>query len=325
MFRQDEALRHARGRDLRPEPFIELRDLAAARMARGVNQAMRSVMTSTPCLMRSVDDAADLALVAGNGARGKDHAVAGRELHDRMLIFRNTGDAARLSPWLPVASITISSRGSAEKASAGEKRMEHLRDSRIRARRSTTRSIARPTSTTLRPAALAASATARIRATLEAKVVTTRPAARLADDLMQGQGDLGLRGADAIRRILVEIANEREHALIADLGEPLDFGLGTKSRLRIDLPIAGVKHRAERRADRQRAALRDRMRHRHQFDSKGSSSGVSLRYRLHRDLVRRARSAARLEAARRRRRRINGHRTAATGPQRRRCDPHAHG
>ena len=62
--------------DARPHPAVHLLHLGAARMAGDVDQ-MRAVGDDLDALRdQPVDDAADRLLVAGNGARGEDHAVA---------------------------------------------------------------------------------------------------------------------------------------------------------------------------------------------------------------------------------------------------------
>jgi hypothetical protein len=99
--------------------------------------------------------------------------------------------------------------------------------------------MARPTTTTSRPAARAASATARNRATLEANVVTaTLP-------------------FDAYTSSAMVFATS-----------PL-VGRPAYDRRRIDLPVAGVQHRAGRGVDRQRVRFRYRMRDRNEFDIEG--------------------------------------------------------
>ena len=68
-----------------------------------------------------VDDAADLALVAGNGARGKDHRVTLGSFTCGCSSSAMRAMAPRGSPWLPVASNTIFSRGKFANELAGRK------------------------------------------------------------------------------------------------------------------------------------------------------------------------------------------------------------
>ena len=161
------------------------------------------------------------------------------------------------------------------------------RDSRIRARRAMTRSIARPITMTCRPLARPASAAARSRATLEAKVVTmTRPLA-LPTSLGEALGDIGLRRALALAQHVGRIADQREHALFAELAQPRLVGDAADQRRRVDLPVAGMDDEAGRGADRQRAALGDRMGDGDEFDvERPDVDPLALRDHLDRDLGR---------------------------------------
>ena len=79
-------------RDLRPQPVIELRDFAPARMARAMDQRVAVGDHLDALQDQAVDDGVHLPLVAGNGARGENDEIAGRELD---------GDArrARCATW----------------------------------------------------------------------------------------------------------------------------------------------------------------------------------------------------------------------------------
>ncbi len=66
-----------------PHPVIHLRHLAAARMARAMHEMIVVGDHLDAEIAKIVDDAMHLARIAGNGARGEDHAVARVDL-DRM-------------------------------------------------------------------------------------------------------------------------------------------------------------------------------------------------------------------------------------------------
>src|SRR6185312_3964612 len=119
--------------------------------------------------------------------------------------------------------------------------------------------MARPTTTTSRPAALAASATALRRATLEAKVVTaTRPLAALTSLVMVAATSVS-EGERPSRTALVESPTSAS--------TPASFvGRQADDRRRIDLPVAGMQHDAGRGVDRQRMRFRNRMRDRDELD-----------------------------------------------------------
>ena len=85
-FRMDAQMqRLAMGRrgDLGPQPFIEFRDFAPARMARAMDQRVAVGHHVDALQDQPVDDGVHFALVAGNGARGENDEIVGREL-DRM-------------------------------------------------------------------------------------------------------------------------------------------------------------------------------------------------------------------------------------------------
>ena len=84
--RHQRALRHQmrrlamhRNADLRPRPFIHLAQLVAARMAGDMHQRIAVLDDLDALVDQPVLDLEDRLLVAGNGARGKDHRVAGRQ------------------------------------------------------------------------------------------------------------------------------------------------------------------------------------------------------------------------------------------------------
>ena len=66
------------------------------------------------------------------------------------------------------------------------------------------------------PPAAAASATARMRATLEAKVVTATRPVRAGDQLAQRLRDVGLGGRTAVAHRIGGVADQREAAFLAE-------------------------------------------------------------------------------------------------------------
>ena len=167
-----------RDRDARAHPAVKLLHLGAARMAGDVHQmgAVGDHLDALP--HQPVDHLADRLLVARNGARGEDHQVALARASPPGAGPRRCARARRAAR--PGCRCTAPppcrAADSRRPRRCGTPRCR--RDSRISRATCATRSMARPTTTTSRPAAAAASATARMRATLEAKVVTaTRPVA----------------------------------------------------------------------------------------------------------------------------------------------------
>ena len=76
VFGEMDILAMRRDRDLRFDPAVELRHLAAARMARGVDERGAIGNDFDARADEIVDDAPDLPFISGNRSRGKDHLVA---------------------------------------------------------------------------------------------------------------------------------------------------------------------------------------------------------------------------------------------------------
>src|SRR5262249_25567890 len=87
-----------RNQELRAHPANHLLELVDARVARDVNE-MSAVGDDLDTLRyQAVDDPHHRLLVAGNGARGKNYAVAGRERDVGMLVLGNARErGARLA------------------------------------------------------------------------------------------------------------------------------------------------------------------------------------------------------------------------------------
>ena len=98
-----------------------------------------------------------------------------------------------------------------------------------------------------------------MRPTWEANVVTATRAGADEDQLGKRLCHLRFRGRAAVADRIGGIADERQHALVAQRRKPRRVGRRADHRRRIDLPVAGVQHGAVRRADRQRIRFRDRM------------------------------------------------------------------
>ena len=252
---------------LRLDPADHVLELGAARMAGDMHQ-MGAVGDDLDALVdQAVDDAADRLLVAGDRARREDHPVAARQRHVGMLVL---GDARRARR---AARPGCRCRAPPPcRAADGRRRPcrgnpARRRDSRSRARPGRRAPWRGRPRTTSRSAARAASATARMRATLEAKVVTATRPRRARDQLGRASArDIGLRRRAAFAHRIGGIADQREAALVAERAQLGLVGRRADHRRRIDLPVAGVQHVAERRADDQRVRFRDRMRDRDQLD-----------------------------------------------------------
>ncbi len=78
--------------------------------------------------------------------------------------------------------------------------------------------------------------------------------------------DTRFRAGFAGHQRVGRIADHRQHAFVAQLAERISVGRFAQERIGIELPVAGVHDRAERRRDGQRVGFRDRMRDRHELD-----------------------------------------------------------
>ena len=186
-------------------------------------------------------------LVAGNGAGGKDHAVALRERRPRDDRPRRCAKAPR------AARPGCRCRAPAPCRAADSRRRRRCgnpgcrRDSRFRARPARCAPWrgrpARPRGRRRR----AASATARMRADDARRRWSQRPAPARCDQLGQGLGHVAFGGRAALAHGIGGIADQRETALVAERAELGLVGRRADDRRRVDLPVAGMQDRAERR------------------------------------------------------------------------------
>ena len=87
------------------------------------------------------------------------------------------------------------------------------------------------------------------------------------DEFGDGLRDFSLRRRTAFPHRVGGIADQRQHAGIAEFAQTPFVGRQTDDRRRIDLPVAGMQHGAGGGVDRQRMRFRNRMRHRDEFDA----------------------------------------------------------
>ena len=193
--------------------------------------------------------------------------------------------AARGSPWLPVHSATTLSGGRCRRPRR-RGTPARRRDSRVSRATWMTRSMARPTTTTSRPAARAASATARMRADVG------------------GEGrdrDAARRARSARRSVFATSASDGERPSRTALVEsPISASTPSLPSARsfassVGGPMTGSDRassrrcaaRCQRRADDQRVGFRDRMRDRDELDvERPEREAAAERHDLHRDFGR---------------------------------------
>ena len=112
MLGQVQGLAMGRNQDLRPHPADHVVQLGAARMAGHMNQMIAIGDDLDALRHQAVDHPRHRLLVAGDGARGEDHAVARpRSATSGCSSSAMRGSAARGSPWLPVHKATTLSGG----------------------------------------------------------------------------------------------------------------------------------------------------------------------------------------------------------------------
>ena len=265
---------------------------ARARRAAGGRRhgpsASWSVMSSQPMIGEAVLHAADGLLVAGNGARGEDHAVARIELDVRVFALRRCAPSPRAArPGCRCRAPRRCRGGKLGEMLAARETAGLGRDSRSPARRSMTRYMARPTTTSSRPAARAAFATERMRATLEAKVVTATRWRRLADEA--GRASPRRRPPTASTPSRMALVESQTSASTPSspsaLSRASSVGALVNGR-RVELPVAGVEDGAKRGADDRRRGLGDRMRHGDQLDiERADGDAAADRHDLERKTV----------------------------------------
>ena len=200
-------------------------------------------------------------LVAGDDARRQDHGVAGADLHLLVVVHRDAGErrhrlalaAGREQRHLLAAAAGAPPRGrpAGPAARAGSR-------APARSRRSAPCRARRP-----RPAGRVRaemSSTCWMRCRCDANVATsTRPRARRnaasslpvrlrSDGVTPGTVDVG------------RVGEQRQHAGVAERGEARQVGRQAVERRLVELEVAGVDDRAERRPDRERHRVDDAVR-----------------------------------------------------------------
>ncbi len=83
---------------------------------------------------------------------------------------------------------------------------------------------------------------------------------RVLDDVGQFARDFAFAGAFAFPHRVGGIADQRQHALVADRLQAFRVRRRADGGVVVELPVAGMEDRAEGSADRQRVGFRDRMR-----------------------------------------------------------------
>ena len=103
-----------------------------------------------------------------------------------------------------------------------------------------------------------------------------------AEDLLEAGDDVAFRAREAAPVGVRAVREQRQHALSAELGEPVQVdGLPVERRL-VDLEVAGVDQMPGRRVDRERQAVRNAVRDAQELD-RGTGPTVTRLPRRDRD------------------------------------------
>ena len=230
---------------------------------------------------QAIDDAADRLLVAGNGARGEDHAVTLVQRDLRMVVI---DDARQRS-----AGLTLASRAQRQHLVRWKMTVKISPAETLHAVEMT--GFAGDLHHALHGAAdddhFTAGGLGGVRDRFQARDVggESRDGDAALGGLHQlhdGGGDLGLRGRAPFPHRIGGIADQRQHAGIAQLAQTPLVGRHADDRRRVDLPVTGVQHGADRSLDRQRVGFRNRMGNRNEFDIERAEIDPAARWH-HRD------------------------------------------
>ena len=217
------------------------------------------------CGDEGVDDLSDRLLVAGNGARRKDDGVAGAQFRGRVFALghaRQRGAGFALTAGGERQGLVP---GQAAESVHPEQRREAVEHVKLAGDRDDT--LHRPAQDAdLTPGANPASAAARSRATLEAKVVTTTLPFALPIRSFRVAATSRSDGLSPSLRTLVESHTSPNTPSSPSASRRSSSVVRAEHRGRVDLPVAGMDDDSGRRPDRQQRTLRDRMGDRDEFD-----------------------------------------------------------
>ena len=238
------------------DPGIHFRHLRPARMAGDMHQRGAVGDDLDACAHERIDDLADRLFVAGNGARGEDDGVARAQFRRRMIVLRHAGERrARLALAAGGERQDLVARQAIERVHAQERRhaVEHAAVARDR-----DDALDRPAENADLPSGGETGLGRRAQAgDVGSEGGHDHPALRLADEPCQRLGDVALGRAFAFAQNVGRIADERQHALVAERPEARLIGRQADDRRRVDLPVGGVDDEPGGRADRQRRAFRE--------------------------------------------------------------------
>ncbi len=254
--------RHA---DLRPHPLIHLAQLAAARVAGDMHQRVAVLDDLHAEVDQPVLDLEDRLLVAGDGARGKHHRVAGCQRHRFHLVARQLGQRRqRLALAAGADDHQVLARDIAVILFGDELRqavhVAELASDIDDALQRAAEHQALPSGIARRPGDRDDAPD------IGGKGGDRDAALGLLDDALEALAHRHFRWRFPFPQSIGGIADQRQNALVAIGAEARLVGLRADRRLRIDLPVARVDDGAGGRCDGERHRLGNGVRDRDGLD-----------------------------------------------------------
>ena len=254
--------------NVRPHPFDHVAQFGAARMPGYVHEMIAVGDHVHALCHQPVDDARHRLLVARNGAGGKDHAVAATQRDFRMLVL---GDAGERGARLALAAGAKRQHLVRRQIAVGLHLAEILHAVEVTG---LARHLHDPLHSPADHHDLAFGEPRRFgnganAADMGGEGGNGDARRRGADELGKRFRHLSFGGRAALADGIGRIADQRQHALVAKRGEFRLIGRRPDQWRRVDFPVAGMHHRAERGADGERIRFRDRVRHIDEIDGEG--------------------------------------------------------
>jgi hypothetical protein len=265
MLRQMQCLAVHRDQQLRTGPGDHVAQFVAARMAGDMDEMGAIGNDLDPLGHEAVDDPAHRLFVAGDGARGKDHAVAAVQRHVGMIVV---GDARQRRTLLTLASRAQGQHLVRRKMAVVIGATEilhaievpglacHLGDALHRT----------PNHDDFAIGGLRGIGDGPDTSDIGREGGHGHASFRRLHQLGDGLCHLGFRGRTPLAHGIGGIADQRQQAGITQLAQPPFIGRQADDRGRVDLPVPGMQHRADLGVNRKRMRFRNRMRDRDELD-----------------------------------------------------------
>ena len=244
--------------EVRIHPIVHAAQLAPARMAGHVDEVGAVGDDLDALLDQRVDDRADAALVARDGARREDDAIAGTERDLRMVVAR---DARQGSPLFSLTAGAEQHDLVARKMAEGVLVLERRQPVEISAvcrhlDHAPHRATGRDDLAVARPCGLGDGADA---GDVGGKDRDRHAVGRASDEFGEVSADLAFRRTFALAQRIGGIADHGVDAGRADLAQRRLVRRRADDGFGIEPPVSGMEHAAQRGRDRERVRFGDRM------------------------------------------------------------------